>query len=194
MKATLLLLLLLIPTLGQAQNYHISAGVAEDLISKKATKEITALYLPNFGIRLSQFDAFPLQSYESEREGQLILGELEQGLTLPQFLWLIDYIHYEVARPMPFEFLTGYLGIGMVSGDMTYHGRSYQAQDNSLIQTGEATTVRGNLKSISFGLYGGESYLSMDLGLRYLFGDFELAGNRENFSKLQLNFILGFGY
>jgi len=191
--AALLLAGLLLALPLQAQ-VHASLAQAWNGAGPGSETQATLLWAPYGGLRLSQLAGVELEPTLERNDQSLTLTRPQANLLLPQVLWLWDYLSYGAGRPMPFDFLTAYLALGQAQGELDLAGKSYQVQGRHwATQPLPQETAPGRLNAVSLGFYGGESFVSLDIGLRRLWGSYGATGEQE-FRQLQLLLALGVGF
>ncbi len=195
-RFSLLLLLCLWVLVGRASAQGLQVGLGESLDTSTGVYSPQAVLLlpPYFGLRVTQWKGLPLEEHYQVQNSQITQFNLELEQTLTEALWLIDYLHHGPARPMPFEFLTAYLGIGYASGPMRVRQTRYIADKGQLVQSMREESAPAKTGSLTLGLYGGERFINLDIGLRYLLSNYQTQEGSSSAKKLQFLLAITLAY
>jgi hypothetical protein len=189
--------LILHPALLQAlQPIHLSATAGYDLFNQYwPCYDITLLINNRWGIRYSEVtDVTFLTTLE---EGQSVKhNEVRGDIQLPILIKTLDYTSFPEDGGKVFDFLTAYWGLGYNKFELTVVQREYHASSNSLGRVSREETVYSPVTALTFGLYGGDSFLVVDFRLLYLRGSIDSSdlADKTEFDKWLMLFSLGIAF
>jgi len=158
--------------------------------------DLTLLINKSWGIRMTSLPDFifletgkPITNTSS-----VIINEIQGDLNFAMALKLIDYLSYQNNASIPFDYLTAYIGMGYNRVNPKLTQRKFFIQNSIINEQRNYETVEIPVTALSFGFYGGQSFLVIDGRIMYLKGKTEDSQFLE--SKYELDqwlFLLSIG-
>ena len=172
--------------------------VSYDLLNQHDPEfDVTLLFYGNWGIRYSVIDHFKFLHLSEADESSFKDSEFEGNIKLPILLKTIDYKTFGDTKGKIFDFITAYAGLGYNHQELKLTQDQYDAQASTLQKSTRSETVQSSLTALTFGFYGGESFLVIDLRLLFLMGKTEassLVDQQNNFSNWLMTMSVGIGF
>lgn len=190
-------LLLFSPISSAQQLIHFSAMVHYELMEQKwPGYDLTLIFQNRYGLRYSLMQEMDFLETISDEDGSVKKNSFEGDLHLPMVLKMLDFKTFKEGPAQVFDFVSAYVGVGYNTLELTMNQKEYYADGGNLVKTTRDETVNARVGAFSIGMYGGDSFIVIDLRLRYIRGTVDSSDyvDEENeFDKWMMIVSLGFG-